>query len=58
MKLTVIHLWALFCVAYGFSVFMAFDGRLVGSILFSVVPVAIDLHKVDDEPRRNRSSAF
>ncbi|MCW3986498.1 MAG: hypothetical protein NWE91_08865 [Candidatus Bathyarchaeota archaeon] len=36
-KLTVTHLWMFACVAYGFAVFMVFEGRLVGSILSAVL---------------------
>ena len=53
MKLTVIHLWMLACVAYGFAIFMAFEGRIVTSILFSAVCLLLLFctRRIDDEPR-------
>jgi mannose/fructose/N-acetylgalactosamine-specific phosphotransferase system component IID len=37
MKLTIIHLWVFACVAYGFAIVLAFQGRLTASILFAMI---------------------
>jgi hypothetical protein len=41
MKLTIIHLWMLACVAYGFVIFMALQRRLVASTLFTLTYLSL-----------------
>jgi membrane protein implicated in regulation of membrane protease activity len=37
MKLSVMHLWALACIAYGLSVFMVFERKLEAAMFFTML---------------------
>jgi len=41
MRLTIIHLWVLACVAYGVTIIMALEGKIEGSIFSTVLFVLL-----------------
>jgi hypothetical protein len=41
MKLTIIHLWMLACVAYGIALFIGFQRRIIASILFTIIYLSL-----------------
>ena len=59
MKFTIIHLWILACVAYGAAILMAFEGSLVGSVLFTVLFLLLLIcTRWVTPPEKVESSAF